>query len=250
MRVEANAVPEATKPQIGTAQQPPPELAPAWHTATLIALIIAVAATGTLLSRQGIAVPAPAIPVSRNAIYVQMILVAWGLLFYVGWLGRRRNVLPALVGQTWHSVGRAGTDLLLAASGWLAIKLGELAWLRLLPAGASTAVAALLPHTGLERLVWVGMSVSVGFSEEVVYRGYLQTQLAAFTGRASWAWVLQAVLFGLAHGEQGPSAMVRLAIYGLALGALARYRQSLLPGILCHVGINLVSGLGRWALGS
>jgi membrane protease YdiL (CAAX protease family) len=243
-------VPESAKPQIGTTQQPPPALAPAWHTATLIGLIIAVAATGTMLSRHGVVVQAPAIPVSRSSVYAQMILVAWSLLFYVGWLGQRRNVLPALVGQTWHSVGRAGTDLLLAASVWLFIKLGELAWLQLMPASTSTTVATLLPHTGLERLAWVGVSVSVGFSEEVVYRGYLQTQLAAFTGRASWAWVLQAVLFGLAHGEQGPSAMVRLAIYGLALGALARFRQSLLPGIACHVWTNVVSGLGSWSLGS
>ena len=219
MGIEANIAPESTGPPMGsTSRQPTPELAPAWHTATLIALIIAVAATGTVLSRHGIVVQAPAIPVSRSATYVQMILVAWGLLFYVGWLGRQKNVLPALVGRTWHSVGRAGIDLLLAAAGWLGIKLGELAWLRLMPPGTGPAVAALLPHTGLERLVWVGVSVSVGFSEEVVYRGYLQTQLAAFTGRASWAWVLQAVLFGLAHGEQGPSAMVRIAVYGLALG--------------------------------
>lgn len=235
-------MPKSTDPKT---DPPPPELAPAWHTATLIALIIAVAVTGTLLTRHGVMVQVPAIPVSRSAIYGQTILVAWGLLFYVGWLGRRRSALRTLVGQTWHSVGRAATDLLLAASCWLFIKLGELAWLRLMPAGGSTAVAALLPHTGLERLVWVGLAVSVGFSEEVVYRGYLQTQLAAFTGRASWAWVLQALLFGLAHGEQGPSAMVRLAVYGLALGALARFRQSLLPCILCHVGTNLASGLLR-----
>ncbi len=39
--------------------------------------------------------------------------------------------------------------------------------------------------------------------------------------------------------------MIRLAAYGLALGALARWRRSLLPGILCHVAIDLASGLLR-----
>ncbi|WP_437760941.1 CPBP family intramembrane glutamic endopeptidase [Sorangium sp. So ce1389] len=54
---------------------------------------------------------------------------------------------------------------------------------------------------------------------------------------------MQAALFGLAHGEQGWGAMARIAAYGLAFGALARWRQSLWPGILCHAWTNLASGL-------
>ena len=100
----------------------------------------------------------------------------------------------------------------------------------------------MLPHTWTERVAWGLVSLCVGVSEEVVYRGYLQTQLAAFTGHARVAMVLQAVLFGIAHGEQGASAVARLAIYGLAFGALARFRRSLLPGIACHVWTNLASG--------
>lgn len=237
-------MPATTQPPSGTDPRPPQALAPRWHTGALIALIVAVAATGALLTSRGIAVQAPAAPTSRSAaLYIQMLLVAWGLLAYVCWIGRPRNALPALLGEGWKSAGRAATDVALAASGWLVIEVCELTWTRLFATGASASVVAMLPHTGLDRVAWVVVSASVGFSEEVVFRGYLQTQLTAFTGRAGVALVLQAVLFGLAHGEQGTGAMVRLAGYGLALGALARWRRSLLPGILCHVGTNLASGL-------
>jgi membrane protease YdiL (CAAX protease family) len=232
---------------------PPPRgregLAPAWHTAALIALIVSVAVAGTLLTRGGVVVTAPVASVASVAsasripvLYVQMLVVAWGLLFYVCRVGRPHSALGALVGQGWTSGGRAAFDLALAAAGWLLIEACETAWMRLFATGAGAPVAALLPDTGPARVAWAAVAVSVGLSEEVVYRGYLQKQLAAFTGRATVAWVLQAALFGLAHAEQGTAAMVRAAAYGLALGALARWRRSLVPGILCHVWTDLASG--------
>lgn len=221
-------------------------LAPPWHTAILIAVIVAVATTGALLTTRGVAVPAPPAPGSRiTASYLPMLVVAWGLLLYVCRVGRPRNALGALLGARWTSPGRAGADLALAASAWLLIKAIERAWMSASAAGAGASVLAMLPHTWPERVAWALVSVSVGLSEEVVFRGYLQTQLTAFTGRAGVAIVLQAALFGVAHGEQGAGAMVRIALYGLLFGVLARWRRSLLPGILCHVWTDLASGLLR-----
>jgi membrane protease YdiL (CAAX protease family) len=34
-----------------------------------------------------------------------------------------------------------------------------------------------------------------------------------------------------------------MGVYGLALGLLAAWRGSLLPGIICHVAIDLASGV-------
>jgi len=50
-------------------------------------------------------------------------------------------------------------------------------------------------------------------------------------------------LFGLAHAQQGAFAALRIAAYGLLLGALAHFRRSLLPCIACHVGIDLVAAV-------
>ena len=177
-------------------------------------------------------------------LYAQITLVAWGLLFYVCRVGRRRSAFSALVGEGWDERPPRGHRPRSRGGGVdFFIQACELGWMWLFAPSGGTAVAAILPHTALARAAWVVVSVSVGLSEEVVYRGYLQSQLAAFTGRPRAAWALQALLFGLAHAEQGASAMARLAVYGLALGALARWRRSLLPGILCHVWTDLASGL-------
>ena len=218
-------------------------LAPSWHTATLVAVILAVALIGTLLTRQGIAVPTAVASNSRIASrYLPMIVVEWSLLLYVCRVGRPRSALRALLGRGWMPHVRAGADIALGLCGWLLIKAVELAWMRLLPAGVIASVSATLPVTWVERIAWGFVAASVGFCEEVVFRGYLQAQLTACTRRASAALVLQAVLFALAHGEQGGMAMVRIALYWLALAALARWKQSLLPGIICHVLSDLASG--------
>ncbi len=221
-------------------------VAPRWHTALLVALYLSVALAGTLL--QGRHAPTSALPGSHGrvvAAYLPLLLVQWGITFYVCRVGRPASALRGLLGAPWTSARRAVVDLALAAAGYGLIKATELAWSRAGAGETAPSVSILLPHGVLEGLAWVAVAASVGFCEEVVFRGYLLRQFEAFTGRAWLAVVLQALLFGLAHGEQGPSAAVRIALYGVGFGALARWRRSLAPGIACHVWTDLASGLLR-----
>lgn len=221
-------------------------VAPRWHTALLVGLYLLVAVVGTLIQGRGGAVGAlPGAHGRVASLYLPMLLVQWGIAFYVCRVGRSGSALRGLLGARWTGPRRAVIDLALAAAGWVAIKAIELAWSRLGAGGTAPAVTAMLPHTPSECLWWVAVSVTVGFCEEVVFRGYLVTQFAAFTGRAGVAVALQAAIFGLAHADQGASAMARIALYGLGLGALARWRRSLYPGIVCHVWTDLASGLLR-----
>ena len=237
-----------------SAEQSPPRgdapLAPRWHTALLVAVMLAVAITGTLLQYAAVAQSTTqAVTVSAKtrivARYFPILLVNWGLVLYVSRLFLTRNALPTLLGRGWPSAQRACVDLALAGCVCAAVEASELLWVRCFGVRPNAALAALLPSTGAERLSWLIVAVSVGFCEEVVYRGYLQRQLSAFSRRASAGIALQAVLFGIAHGEQGSGAALRMAAYGLLFGALARFRGSLLPGIAAHVGIDLVGGLLR-----
>jgi hypothetical protein len=214
-------------------------LAPPWHTAVLIALMVAVAVTGALLARAGSPMAAPSGGPRVVGVYLPMLLVNAGLTFYVCRVGRARNALRSLLGRGWDSVGRACADLALASAAWLVIEVAESAF----ATGPHAAAPALLPRTVAERTIWVLVAMMVGFCEEVVYRGYLQTQLTAFTRRASIAVALQGLLFGMSHGDQGLAVALRFAVYGFMLGALARWRRSLLPGIACHIGIDVASGL-------
>jgi membrane protease YdiL (CAAX protease family) len=228
-----------------------PALAPRWHTALLVALMLAVAVTGTLLQRSGAPIPAAhpapaAHPGSRIVFqYLPILCVNWGLLLYVARLFRRHNALPELLGRRWSGGARAAVDLVLAASACVLIQLLQVTFTQHPEVGRNAAISALLPSAEAERLVWVLVAFSVGFCEEVVFRGYLQTQLAAFTGSTALGIVLQAALFGIAHAEQGGAAALRIACYGLILGGLAQLRRSLLPGIASHVAIDLVTGYWR-----
>ncbi len=210
--------------------------------------MLLVAATGTLLAPRAGVAPAPAaltLSARLLGVYVPMLVVQWGLVLYVCRVGRPRNALPDLLGQRWANPRRAALDLSLALVGWGLLLACEVAWARLFATRAAPSVTTMLPQTWPERLAWVIVAASVGFGEELVYRGYLQTQLTAFTGSAGVGIVLQAVLFGIAHAEQGASTAARLAVYGLAFGALARWRRSLLPGIACHAWTDVASGLLR-----
>jgi membrane protease YdiL (CAAX protease family) len=225
-------------------------IAPRWHTAALVALIVAVAVTGSLLGARGVspASPSPGAagtpgPGTRLLVlYAPLVVVEWSLAFYVCRVGRPRSALAALLGRGWRTLREALVDVALAAEGWLLVHAFEVAVVYLHGARTPAAVASMLPSTWLERLAWVVVSISAGFCEELVYRGYLQRQLAAFTRRPALALALQAILFGVAHAEQGLGSAARLAVYGLGLGALARWRRSLWPGIVCHVAIDLTSG--------
>ena len=222
-------------------------LAPRWHSALLIGLMLAVAISGTLLQRHGPSPGATTAAAGSRVLsqYLPILSVNWGLVWYVSRLFRPRNVLPDLLGPRWRSWRRAAVDLALALAVCLLILLLNVLYARCFGAGRSAAVSALLPSTGAERLIWVLVAVSVGFCEEVVFRGYLQIQLAAFTGSASVGIGLQAILFGIAHAEQGPAMALCIAGYGVIFGVLARVCGSLGPGIACHIAIDLLSGFWR-----
>ena len=177
--------------------------------------------------------------------YLPIIAAQFSLAFYVCRVGRSQSAFAALLGRRWSTIRVFLSDAALAASGWLLLEASEFAWGTFAGRGIPASVSALVPHTWFARLAWVLVSVVVGVCEELVYRGYLQVQLTAFTRRGSLGIGLQAALFGIAHAEQGAATAVRFAVYGLAFGALARWRRSLLPGILCHVWTDLTSGLLR-----
>ena len=219
-------------------------LAPRWHTAVLVFVMACVATAGALTG--SVAPSARAGGQSRiTDVYAPMILVQWLMLAYVCRVGRTRSALRALLGRGWNGPTRAFADMGWAAALVALILATEFAFAGVWGSGHDASGEAFLPRTPAERGVWVLVAVSAGFCEELVYRGYLQTQLTAFTGYASIAIFLQAGLFGAAHGEQGALAALRFAFYGIVFGVLCRSRQSLVPGIIGHVFIDLMSGLQK-----
>ena len=222
-------------------------LAPPWHTGCLVALYLSVAITGFALHAVGTPLVVQSTGPSRIvSTYLPLLVVEWGILAYVLFVGRPRGTpsrLGALLGHRATTPGRAFGDVALAIGVFALIVIFERLWAGLTAIGTPRSVVAMLPTSAMERLVWVVVAVSVAFCEEVVFRGYLQSQLSSLTGSVAAGVALQALFFGIAHGEQGVASVVRLAIYGLGLGVLAHCRKSLWPGTLGHAITNLVSGL-------
>jgi membrane protease YdiL (CAAX protease family) len=231
----------ATTPQLDSTIAKPP-LAPRWHTALLIALMLIVATLGSIMAMRGALVTAPP-PSSRIPyVYLPTFVVEWAMAIYVFRIGRPRSALPALIGLRWTTMRRALGDVGLAFLLFVFIDGSETVYAHFSDATASAAVLAILPRTTTEYLAWTVLAASVGFCEEVIYRGYLRIQIAVFSRSIAIGVVAQAILFGIAHGEQGWTTALRFTVYGAAFGVVAVRRRSLLPGIVCHIAIDLSSG--------
>lgn len=217
-------------------------LAPAWHTRALVGLLLAVALTGSLLEPAALQTQTARSLIVRA--YLPLVLVNLMLCLYATGVGLQRTILAKLLGWRWAEHGRLPTDLATAAGLALAVVAAENGLQRWLGLPESVAAHGLMPSSVGEKLVWAPVAAFVGFAEELVYRGYLQRQLAALSGWLPVGVLAQAALFGMAHAEQGPEAVARFACYACAFGCVAAWRRSLLPGVLTHVMIDWLAAAG------
>jgi CAAX protease family protein len=223
-----------------------PELvAPRWHTVLFVALFVALTISGALF--QGAAHSQPGKVLEHPhlvPLYLSLILMEWGLFFYV-WIGLRRSgtKLRDLIGGRWRHYKDIAVDASLALGLWTVWMIVEKGWDRWLGPSHAASIQTFLPRQWSEILLWVGVSISAGICEEVVFRGYFQRQFEAFTCSKWFALFLQAVLFGVAHGYQGLEACVKIAIFGALYGLLALWRGSLRPGMIAHGGSDILSGI-------
>jgi len=219
--------------------------APVWHTVVLLILVIALS---LLSAHSKHRLPAAH---SRTLLYLPTIFLEWLILGYVVFgLRRRRVTLRELTGGRWSSGYALLSDFFVAAGFWLAaavvlgligsaIGLGHANHL----ADTRQKLGFLAPRSSWEIGIFLALSASAGFCEEIIFRGYLQRQFAAWTHRAWAGVILQAVAFGAAHGYEGLARMFLIAIFGAMFGALALARHSLRPGMLAHFLHDAIAGL-------
>lgn len=101
----------------------------------------------------------------------------------------------------------------------------------------------LIPRTGGEKVLFVGLSVAAGLGEELAYRGYVIPVLAGLVGSQWTAAVFSSGIFGFLHAYQGPIGVIRTGGMGFVLAAVYLLSGSLWPAILAHVAIDLIGGL-------
>jgi membrane protease YdiL (CAAX protease family) len=209
---------------------------------TTIALLI-VAAVTVLGIQQASSLGAVGPEASRIIPYLTLIglQLLWVRFIHVG-LKKHGHSLSELTGGRWASARDVFMDLLFGAIGFFAAATAAEALKRAL-GGPEANTAFLLPHGVPESVLWVLVSVTAGACEEIVFRGYLQRQLAALTGSVAAGLVLQAVAFGISHGYQGFAPMAITGSYGLVLGILAWWRGNIRASALAHAATDIVGGL-------
>jgi membrane protease YdiL (CAAX protease family) len=249
---------ESTSPQITgfdpiVGQPLPTEkklLAPVWHTIALVALMMLNSyGTAALLPRS--APHAASNPHARLYLYGFTVLFELFLLFLV-WIGLRlkRVTLRELIGGRWKTPEDFLLDIVIAIGFWVAalFVLGGLGYLLGL-ANASKVdqvrnqLSALAPQTHWDIALWIGLSIVAGFTEEIIFRGYLQRQIAAISGKFYLGLIASAIIFGAGHGYEGAPRMLLIAVFGLMFGLLAHFRKSLRPGMMAHAWHDALAGV-------
>jgi membrane protease YdiL (CAAX protease family) len=101
----------------------------------------------------------------------------------------------------------------------------------------------LAPANGFEIAAWGLVCLIVGFSEELIFRGYLQTQSIQLLRNIPISVVLTAIIFGSAHGYQGLRGIFLITIFGSLFGILTLMRKNLFPGMLAHAWHDFATGI-------
>jgi uncharacterized protein len=213
-------------------------VAPAWHTAVLIAVLLGISLYGVRTGNlPGIGSH------GRSVGYLITFAYELVLLAFI-WYGlKSRGVrLTDLVGGDWARPIYALRDFGIAIAFIAVCGIGLMSGLGyLIKAVDNPAVANMFPRSGVETVLYLSLSLIAGFCEEVIFRGYLLRQFAALSRSTGGGIVLQGIMFGVGHGYQGWKNMLLISVYGTLFGLLAQWRRSLRPGMVAHF---LQSGVG------
>ncbi|MFC5500914.1 CPBP family intramembrane glutamic endopeptidase [Lysinimonas soli] len=102
-------------------------------------------------------------------------------------------------------------------------------------------IRALLPRSRAELKYGVGLGVSAGVFEELLFRLALPALLFGIVGSGPLAFGIAAVLFGMLHIYQGPLGILFATLLGLVFAALYVLTGSIAAPIVLHVLVDLRS---------
>jgi len=186
-------------------------------------------------------------PANRARAYLETVALQW--------------VALAVLGTAWYLLGRPVADLGFVPAGgngfWigaavLVLVTGYLiyAWrgsLTMTQEQKSKQIETfgdlvyLLPQSDRDYRNFVGVSITAGIVEEILYRGFAFWYLAHFM--PIWAViVVSSVAFGLGHSYQGVGGMVRVTLIGLVFGAFYFATGSIWLPMLAHAILDILQG--------
>jgi membrane protease YdiL (CAAX protease family) len=236
------------EPAVATSGEPERRLlAPVWHTVVLILFLFTYSVLGYYVTRRFVPTGAGSAPVPERAMipnYIATLIFEWALFIFVYW-GEKRyrgTTVKERIGGRWNGAADVWRDIGLALSLWLILALIAGASNQLLKPKGGEVVLKLLPDELWQLVPWTLIAASAGFCEEYVFRGYLMEQFRRMTGVGWIAIVLQAVVFGCAHGYQGWGLMFSIFLLGLGFGIAANALKSLRVTMIAHGWTDFFTG--------
>jgi CAAX protease family protein len=213
----------------------------------IIVLFIVQPVYGVFESRRCEAEARSGQPLNRIRFYRQTSLMEW--------------VFLAILGAAWFMHGRPIADLGFVTPGgygfWGGVVLLVLftgfllySWHAMTKASdadkakqaeALGKTAKYLPHTIRELRSFVGVSITAGIVEEIVYRGFVIWYLSQFL--PLWAAVIvSSIAFGFAHSYQGATGAMRCGLLGVAFGIFYVVTGSIWLPIVAHIVADALQG--------
>jgi uncharacterized protein len=114
---------------------------------------------------------------------------------------------------------------------------------RLLRLKESPIVHFLIPRSIPEKIGFVGLSISAGVAEELVFRSFLIAAIVAASGSMTVAVTASVIVFAVSHAYQGWTGAIRVSLLGLVLTVPFLLTGSVYPSILAHTALDLLAGL-------
>lgn len=186
---------------------------------------------------------------SRARLYRRSMVELWLLTFVVLswwlWSGRAATAIGLGVPSGWAFwIGAVVTIGLAIALGRqvATVRSSEEARAQVLKQFSGVS-ALMVPRDSHERRLWIGLSLTAGFCEEVLYRGFLIWYLMMLLP-AIPAVLLAAIVFGVAHQYLGWNVgVLRATIVAAVLGVAYLASGTLWVPIALHATLDITSGL-------
>jgi len=189
---------------------------------------------------------------ARHALWLRGAMLMWGASALVLWFWIANGVPLSSVGfappdgwRLWLPLALGTAFVLLQANG--AIKVARLAAPRAKLRAQLGGAEPIMPRTASELPAFFGVSLTAGFCEELLFRGFLIWAFQPLVGL--WiAAALALVLFALGHAYQGLDGIVRTGLIGLVFTAIVLATRSLWAAIVLHAAIDALGGVIGWLI--
>lgn len=110
-----------------------------------------------------------------------------------------------------------------------------------------------MPSNWNEFFWFIGVALTAGICEEVIFRGYMinymLTAFKSYSIAVPLSVTLPAVIFGVSHAYQGEKAVLKVVVMAILFGFVFILTGSILLLIALHTLVDLVSSLaGLWLI--